>query len=74
MYLHKKLRFASLGVLALLVLFTGCQKQKDAEAPVSTATNIEGGKKGKSQGGGVDDMAVYPAPSGVKTGIEGGKK
>jgi len=60
--------------VGLSVALTGCQKDdtqtiKAAAAPAAPANGM-GGK----QGPGVVDMSVHPAPAGVKTGLEGGKK
>jgi len=62
------------GCIALSVSLAGCQKDETttikAAAPPPSAANGAGGK----QGPGVIDMSVHPAPAGVKTGLEGGKK
>jgi len=72
------LRRISVSLFATSLLFgllaTGCQQSKEAETPVKSLAVDGQAKKNKAQGGGVDDMALYPAPAGQKTGIEGGKK
>ena len=70
-------RVLGIGLLSVLlgsiVALAGCSKAADEAtstagmAPPKMATN--GGKQM-----GVPDMNDYPAPNGVKTGTEGGKK
>jgi len=70
-------RFVSIGLLAALLciglLGAGCDSGNvPAVAPAPKAGTAQ--HPNKQQGGGVDDMTLYPAPSGQKTGTEGGKK
>ena len=66
------------GLLALLLwgnlLITGCDNKGNSPPVKQTIAPEQAQAKTKSQGGGVDDMNVYPAPPGQKTGLEGGKK
>jgi hypothetical protein len=62
--------------VGLSVALAGCQKDdtqvvKATPLPPPNAGAGQGGKQGP---GGVIDMSVHPAPAGVKTGLEGGKK
>ncbi len=61
---------ASIGLLA------GCQATQPAEPPVTakpvTPPTSTASTKAKSSS--VPDMNDYPAPKGVQTGLEGGKK
>jgi len=71
-------RFAPMCLIALLLcaglLTAGCDKAGVVPQDKKPETAGPGQGKNKSQGGGVDDMSVVPAPAGVKTGIEGGRK
>jgi len=66
-----------MGLLAVLLcvglLASGCESGNAPPVkPFPPADQT--GRKNKAQGGGVDDMTIYPAPAGQKTGLEGGKK
>jgi len=68
-------RFLALAGMILLLAFVGCSKQEATNTnvpPPSAPTPTAGGVK--QPGGATPDMNVYPAPAGVKTGLEGGRK
>jgi hypothetical protein len=73
-----KLRKISIafGILLVAAFLSGCQQpEQKTEATPATQAIKQGAPGGKpAGGGGVPDMSDYPAPPGVKTGIEGGKK
>ena len=71
-------RIVPIGLLAVLLftglLSSGCNGSSN-DPPVKPLPPAEEmGKLNKKQGGGVDDMTVYPAPAGQKTGLQGGKQ
>lgn len=70
-------RCTTAGLLAALLgaglLATGCNSENAPPVkPLPSPDQMK--RQNKAQGGGVDDMTVYPAPPGQKTGLEGGKK
>jgi hypothetical protein len=73
------LKIGLLGsLLGVGIMLAGCNKAaENADAstakPPSPRAEVNTGAKAPGRGG-VPDMDVYPAPSGVKTGIEGGRK
>ncbi len=74
-----RMRFAPICLIALWLcaglLAGGCDAQGNAPKVVEPVAAGEKPKQNlKAQGGGVDDMRLIPAPAGVKTGIEGGRK
>jgi hypothetical protein len=61
--------------VGLSIVLAGCQK--DETTVVKAAPPPPGGTptgSGKPVGGSVINTSVMPAPPGVKTGLEGGKK
>jgi hypothetical protein len=74
--LRRRIASTALLVMSLCagILGAGCNGNENSP-PVKTQQSADQLQtKSKTQGGGVDDMSVVPAPPGVKTGIEGGKK
>jgi len=66
-------------LLAMGAIVTGCSHGTDAaNAPVNSqntaVTSPPGAAMGKKSAGATPDVDVYAAPSGVKTGTEGGGK
>lgn len=71
----KNRRFMALAGIGLIAVLAGCSKQEATNTnvpPPSPPTPTAGGVK--QPGGATPDMNVYPAPAGVKTGLEGGRK
>jgi hypothetical protein len=72
-----EISLVSMLLVSIVVSLTGCSRSEDAaqsSAPKAPPA-VQAATPGKTQGGGgIPDMNVYPAPAGVKTGIEGGKK
>ena len=81
--MNTRIRLAVLCVsLSAVVFLIGCGKSETASsgaattdvsnAPSSDSTAVAGGAK--KTNGAVPDTSVMPAPGGVKTGTDGGKK
>jgi hypothetical protein len=74
---HKAIVISALMGLSIMVV--GCSK---SEPTVVTAPNTAGGRQDAPNADGTTDKktagvintTLMPAPSGVKTGVEGGKK
>ena len=65
----------ALSLLGVGMLFLGCNKAPEATATTTSATPAQqgGANSPKAQsGGGVPDEKDYPAPSGVRTGVQAG--
>jgi len=76
-------RLAVLSIVCMSISFlVGCSKSETASSGSADAGGVTTAKSGDSastggtkQGNGsLPDVSVQPAPSGVKTGTEGGKK
>jgi len=70
------LRLVVLGlILGSVTCLTGCSPDPAAPTAETLASQpVATGGMAKAKGGNVMDTTVYPAPPGVKTGLEGGKK
>lgn len=73
------LEISRVGILLISVgvLLAGCSRSDEAAQPTPpqpSAAQAAAPVKPQGGGGGIPDMNVYPAPAGVKTGTEGGKK
>lgn len=65
---------SALALLSMLVLLSGCSHDAPPEmasGPPKSAMGGGGGAGAKTSGA-IPDDKVYPAPAGVKTGLEGG--
>ena len=61
--------------IGLSTTLVGCSKPEPAFVPeVATPQTSQAAGEGKPSGGATIDTHVSPAPPGVKTGLEGGKK
>jgi len=73
-----KTRIVCVGSLLLLgALSGGCSKNDGGgtdAANASPPTPVGTGAKKPQGAGGVPDQTIYPAPSGVQTGLQGGAK
>lgn len=71
-------RLVPIGLLAVFLcigfLGGGCTESGNTPPVKALPSAAEMRQQKKAQGGGVDDMTVYPAPAGQKTGLDGGKK
>ena len=63
-------------MLGVAVILSGCAGVDPAAPTADTLRSQPVAKAGMAPGksGNVMDTTVYPAPPGVKTGLEGGKK
>ncbi len=68
--------FLPVALLAVCAgsLMTGCNNSGVTPSVKPASSTSQTGAPTKAQNGGVDDMTLVPAPTGQKTGIEGGKK